>query len=151
MIGMGSTGTYTDNYGNEKKIDPSLRGPIALNALAYFLYSLGVLPSEAGSIIKYNVKSYKKEQQKDEKRELQGYKNKSEMKRYDRELWEMTYGEKSPGYKEREAEREAKKLERKLLQQERDKEYNYTPEEKKKKKTKRKKKNNRFGGKNRFN
>ena len=151
MVKISTTGSYKDKYGKTREVDPSVKGEVGANAFLYFLYGLGGLPSEAGSIIKYNVKSYKKEQQKDEKRKLQGYKNKSEMKRYDRELWEMTYGEKSPGYKEREAEREAKKLERKLLQQERDKEYNYTPEEKKKKKTKRKKKNNRFGKKNRFN
>ena len=60
MIGMGSTGTYTDNYGKEREIDPSLKGAMNLNGLAYLLYSLGILPSEAGSIIKYNVKSYKK-------------------------------------------------------------------------------------------
>jgi hypothetical protein len=60
MIGMGSTGTYTDNYGKEREIDPSLKGAMNLNGLAFFLYSLGILPSEAGSIIKYNVKSYKK-------------------------------------------------------------------------------------------
>ena len=60
MIGIGSTGTYTDNYGKEREIDPSLKGAMTLNGLAYLLYSLGILPSEAGSIIKYNVKSYKK-------------------------------------------------------------------------------------------
>jgi len=60
MIGIGSTGTYTDNYGKEREIDPSLKGAATLNGLAYLLYSLGMLPSEAGSIIKYNVKSYKK-------------------------------------------------------------------------------------------
>jgi hypothetical protein len=40
---------------------------VTLNGLAYFLYSLGILPSEAGSIIKYNVKSYKKSGKKKSK------------------------------------------------------------------------------------
>jgi len=44
----------------KEKLDPSLKGAMTLNGLAYLLYSLGILPSEAGSIIKYNVKSYKK-------------------------------------------------------------------------------------------
>ncbi len=67
MIGIGSTGTYTDNYGKEREIDPSLKGAATLNGLAYFLYGLGLLPSEAGSIIKYNVKSYKKSGNKKKK------------------------------------------------------------------------------------
>ena len=67
MIGIGSTGTYTDNYGKEREIDPSLKGAATLNGLAYFLYSLGILPSEAGTIIKYNVKSYKKSGNKKKK------------------------------------------------------------------------------------
>ena len=67
MIGIGSTGTYTDNYGKEREIDPSLKGAASLNGLAYLLYSLGMLPSEAGSIIKYNVKSYKKSGNKKKK------------------------------------------------------------------------------------
>ena len=67
MIGIGSTGTYTDNYGKEREIDPSLKGAATLNGLAYLLYSLGMLPSEAGSIIKYNVKSYKKSGNKKKK------------------------------------------------------------------------------------
>ena len=67
MIGIGSTGTYTDNYGKEREIDPSLKGAATLNGLAYLLYSLGMLPSEAGTIIKYNVKSYKKSGNKKKK------------------------------------------------------------------------------------
>lgn len=60
MIQMSTTGSYKDNYGKKREIDPSLKGEVGVNAFLYFLYGLGGLPSEAGSIIKYNMKSYKK-------------------------------------------------------------------------------------------
>ena len=60
MIQMSATGSYKDNYGKKREIDPSLKDDVGVNAFLYFLYGLGGLPSEAGSIIKYNMKSYKK-------------------------------------------------------------------------------------------
>lgn len=60
MIQMSTTGSYKDNYGKKRDIDSSLKGEVGANAFLYFLYGLGGLPSEAGSIIKYNIKSYKK-------------------------------------------------------------------------------------------
>ena len=60
MIQMSTTGSYKDNYGKKRDIDSSLKGDVGANAFLYFLYGLGGLPSEAGSIIKYNIKSYKK-------------------------------------------------------------------------------------------
>ena len=61
---------------------------------------------------------------------LQGYDSETDMKKYDRELWEMTFGPNSPGYDARQAEKELKKRERKLKQELKDELYNYTPRNK---------------------
>ena len=63
---------------------------------------------------------------------LQGYDSESDMKRYDFPLWERTFGPDSPGYETRQAEKELKRKERKLRQQEKDKMYDYTPSKKEK-------------------
>jgi len=60
MVELATTGKYTDAYGNEKEIDPKYQGDMGVNSMAYFMYLVGMLPAEAGSIVKYNVKSYKK-------------------------------------------------------------------------------------------
>ena len=70
MVKISTTGSYKDKYGKTREVDPSVKGEVGANAFLYFLYGLGGLPSEAGSIIKYNVKSYKKEKKKDKKGNL---------------------------------------------------------------------------------
>ena len=71
---------------------------------------------------------------------LQGYDSESDMKRYDRALWEITFGENSPGYDERQALKEIEKAQRQIKQQQKDELYNYTPKSKRKKKKKKVKK-----------
>tara|TARA_R110001606_G_scaffold252692_3_gene400473 strand:- start:9303 stop:17198 length:7896 start_codon:yes stop_codon:yes gene_type:complete len=61
---------------------------------------------------------------------LQGYDSESDMKRYNRTLWERTFGEDSPGYDERAALKAIKKAKRDLRQQQKDELYNYTPKTK---------------------
>ena len=58
---------------------------------------------------------------------LQGYENESDMKRYDRELWDRTYGPNSPNYDAIKAEKELDKQKRKIRQQLKDEMYDYTP------------------------
>ena len=62
---------------------------------------------------------------------LQGYDSESDMKRYDLDLWERTYGSESEGYDERKALKEIKKAQRKIKQEQKDELYNYTPKSKK--------------------
>ena len=57
---------------------------------------------------------------------LQGYNSESDMKRYDRALWEDTYGPNSPRYDERQALKTLNAAERKLKQQMKDELYDYT-------------------------
>jgi hypothetical protein len=77
-----------------------------------------------------------KDKKKAKKEMLQGYDSESDMKRYDRELWERTFGENSRGYDDRQALKEIEKAQRKIKQQLKDDLYNYTPKSKRKKKSK---------------
>jgi hypothetical protein len=65
---------------------------------------------------------------------LQGYENETDMKRYDRELWERTYGPNSPNYDAIKAEKEIEIEKRKIKQQLKDEMYDYTPIQKRSKK-----------------
>ena len=57
------------------------------------------------------------------------------MKRYDRDLWEITFGSQSEGYKEREAIKEEKKEEARRKREIKDLENNYTAPPKKSRKS----------------
>tara|TARA_R100000935_G_C2840413_1_gene170695 strand:+ start:1111 stop:8316 length:7206 start_codon:yes stop_codon:yes gene_type:complete len=81
-----------------------------------------------------------KDKKKAKKEMLQGYGSESDMKRYDRELWDRTFGPNSIGYDERQALKEIEKVQRKIKQQLKDDLYNYTPKSKRKKRKKKKKK-----------
>ena len=68
-----------------------------------------------------------KDKKKAEEEMLQGYESESDMKRYDRELWDRTYGPNSPNYDAIKAEKELDKQKRKIRQQLKDEMYDYTP------------------------
>jgi hypothetical protein len=76
--------------------------------------------------------------EKDEKMKelLQGYDNKSDMKRYDPDLYEENFGENSEYYLENKAEMEVEKELNKKLQEIEDDERGYTPAQKRTKKYK---------------
>ena len=77
-----------------------------------------------------------KNKKKQREEMLQGYESEADMKRYDFELWNQTFGPESEGYDEREAERQLKLEERRLRRQLKDELYNYQPRKKKRKKKK---------------
>ena len=62
-----------------------------------------------------------------EKEKLQGFENQEDMKRYDRALWDRTYGPSSEGYDEREAARKLKLEKERMERAIKDAEYNYVP------------------------
>jgi len=64
---------------------------------------------------------------------LQGYESEADMKRYDPELWNRTFGPDAPDYDERKAEKELKKQKRELERAMKDEMYQYTPKPKKSK------------------
>mgnify|MGYP003646395794 FL=1 len=65
------------------------------------------------------------------KEKLGQYDNETDMKRYDRDLWERTFGSQSEGYKEREAIKDEKKEEARRKREIKDLENNYTAPPKK--------------------
>jgi hypothetical protein len=65
-----------------------------------------------------------------EKEMLRGYENKTDMKRYDPELYEEVFGEKSPGYDEAEAKKRIKKEKEDLERKMKDEFYDYVPSKK---------------------
>jgi len=77
------------------------------------------------------AKKQLKDKRKVKKEMLQGYDSESDMKRYDRKLWEKTYGSKSEGYDERQALKEIEKAQRKIKREQKDALYNYKPKRKK--------------------
>jgi hypothetical protein len=66
-----------------------------------------------------------KKKEKEEK--LQGFETEGDMKRYDPELWDRTYGPSSEGYDEKEAARKIKLEAQRMKRALKDEEYNYTP------------------------
>lgn len=70
------------------------------------------------------------DKKKAEKEKLHGYKNKSDMERYDPELWDKVYGPNSPDYDKDEAIKEIKKAKQKLEREMKDEMYDYTPKSK---------------------
>lgn len=62
-----------------------------------------------------------------EQEKLHGYKNQSDMKRYDPELWDKTYGPNSTDYDKEQAIKEIKKAKQKLERETKDEMYNYVP------------------------
>ena len=84
-----------------------------------------------GSLEKAERESADKKKAKAEK--LQGYDNESDMKRYDPELWERTYGPEAPDYDEKQAAKELKREKDRLKREMKDEIYQYTPKSKRKK------------------
>ena len=62
-----------------------------------------------------------------EKEMLHGYENKTDMKRYNPELYEQVFGEKSPGYDAEQAKKKIEKEKEDLERRRKDEFYNYTP------------------------
>jgi hypothetical protein len=62
-----------------------------------------------------------------EKEMLRGYENKTDMKRYNPELYEQVFGEKSPGYDAEQAKRKIEKEKEDLERRRKDEFYDYTP------------------------
>jgi len=70
------------------------------------------------------------------KEKLGQYDNETDMKRYDRDLWERTFGSQSEGYKERQAIKDQKQEEARKKREMKDLKYNYKkPPSKRKKKS----------------
>tara|TARA_R100000654_G_scaffold354_1_gene1289 strand:- start:1838 stop:9361 length:7524 start_codon:yes stop_codon:yes gene_type:complete len=92
-----------------------------------------VLKSLYGDLTRAQRQLKNKKKQREEM--LQGYESEADMKRYDPDLYDITFGPNSEGYDEREAARLLKIEERRLRRQLKDELYNYQPRKKKKRKS----------------
>ena len=72
----------------------------------------------------YRPKGKSAKQIKEDK--LGQYDNETDMKRYNKKLWNKTFGPESEGYLERQAIKDTKSAERKAKREEKDSKYNYT-------------------------
>ena len=88
------------------------------------------MSDEEKKAIQSEKKKMKVEKDEKMKELLQGYDNKTDMKRYDPELYEQTFGENSQYYLENKAEMEVEKELNKKLQEMEDEERGYTPAQK---------------------
>lgn len=105
------------------------------------LGSLGMVPmykdikNVVNKIIYEDLRKAEKNSENKKKIEeemLHGYKNKTEMKRYDPDLYDRVYGEDSPGYEAEKAKKAIESEKRKLEREMKDDYYNYVPKKKSK-------------------
>ena len=139
---LAATGTYKDDFGKVKEISNDnsnfLKKLLPFGVLASF----GLAPTEVQTVINNSVKFAKKSKKTKAKPKTQDsqllfdpengveYDNKTDLERYNPELYKKNFGEGSEWYESNKEEREAKKKEEKEKQEIKDKTYNYTPESK---------------------
>jgi hypothetical protein len=78
-----------------------------------------------------NAESNAEDKKKAELQKLHGFKNQTEMKRYKPELWEETFGPKSPDYNAQQAKKALKKAKDSVERAMKDDLYDYVPKKKK--------------------
>jgi hypothetical protein len=165
-------GTYTDEYGREKTISKKNQETLKYLIGPALLTNIGLAPTEVNTIVRGAVREAKRSSKTEEQRKkqlmnflLQGYENKSEMKRYDPELYESVFGEDGmdkflfpKDILKAEIKKELNKIEREI----KDEIFEYTPKKKNKddmfggdrfggeEETKKKKKKTGFGGSKKF-
>ncbi len=165
-------GTYTDEYGRERTVSKKNQETLKYLIGPALLTNIGLAPTEVNTIVRGAVREAKRSAKTEEQRKkqlmnflLQGYESKSDMKRYDPELYESVFGEEGidkflfmEDILKREIKKELNKIEREI----KDEIFEYTPKKKKKdemfggdrfggeEETKRKKKQAGFGGSKKF-
>ena len=133
IIDLSTNGEFKDDYGRTKYIPEDDRDALKNIAVLSLLSNFGLAPSEVNNIAKNAIRTAKRnaitESTSDgkKKEELQGYDNKSEMKRYDPDLYEETFGKGSADYEADQEEKKLKSEEKKAEREAEDEEYGYTP------------------------
>lgn len=111
----------------EKETNPKKRSMIN-----QMIIDLSMTPEEEQELSK-EIKEERLAEREQLEALLQGYDNKTDMKRYDPALYEKTFGEGSEYYKKNKPEMEIERELNKLLKKKEDKEMGYVPPQKKKK------------------
>jgi hypothetical protein len=142
LIMLSTTGEYKDNFGKKKYISDDRKEALRLLIGPAILTNIGLLPVEVNSVVRSSISAAKKKSStkeggaavKDYESEmidrmeedlLDGYENKSEMKRYNPRLYEQNFGERSEYYELTKEKREEQKKAREEEQKEKDAEYGY--------------------------
>jgi hypothetical protein len=142
MSKLAITGKYTDDFGKEHTISQENKEALQVLLGPALLTNIGVLPPEVAGAIRGAVKMSKRKQTSTDKKLakedralgkslLGGYENRQDMKRYNPELYEQTFGEESDWYENHTDQRESDALKRKDKLEAKDIENNYVPKSKK--------------------
>ena len=142
LIWLSSVGNYRDNFGKKKYISPEDQEALRLLIGPALLTNVGLAPSEMNSVVRASMSAAKKNSStkeggpagKDYESEmidrieedlLEGYENKSELKRYNPRLYEQNFGKGSEYYELTKEKKEEQKKAREEEQKEKDAEYGY--------------------------
>jgi hypothetical protein len=142
LVWLSSVGNYRDSFGKKKYITPEDQDALRLLIGPALLTNVGLAPSEMNSVVRASMSAAKKNSStkeggaagKDYESEmidrieedlLEGYENKSEMKRYNPRLYEQNFGEGSEYYELTKEKRAEEKKAREEEQKEKDAEYGY--------------------------
>jgi hypothetical protein len=142
LIMLSTTGEYKDNFGKKKYISDDRKEALRLLIGPAILTNVGLLPVEVNSVVRSSISAAKKKSStkeggtagKDYESEmidrmeqdlLEGYENKTELKRYNPRLYEQNFGEGSEYYELTKEKRAEEKKAREEEQKEKDAEYGY--------------------------
>jgi hypothetical protein len=142
LVWLSSVGNYRDSFGKKKYISSDDQDALRLLIGPALLTNVGLAPSEMNSVVRASMSAAKKNSStkeggaagKDYESEmidrieedlLDGYENKSEMKRYNPRLYEQNFGEGSEYYELTKEKRAEQKKAREEEQKEKDAEYGY--------------------------
>jgi hypothetical protein len=139
IIYLINTGEYTDEYGRKKYISDQDKESLKAVGAMSLLSNFGLAPAEINTVTKNAVKFAKKNSSTKTPEEIRGreallggYENVSDMKRYDPQLYNETFGEGSEIYEAEQQIREAEKEKRQEERREKDEEMGYKPKIKRK-------------------
>ena len=143
LIWMSTVGHYRDDFGKKKYVSEEDKGALRLLIGPAILTNMGLAPSEMNSVVRASMSAAKKNSStkeggsasgKDyesqmldimEEDLLEGYENKTDLKRYNPRLYEQNFGEGSEYYELTKEKREEQKKLDEEKQKEKDAEYGY--------------------------
>ena len=119
IIKLSATGRFKDEYGRDKYISEDDREALKVIGAISLISNFGLAPAEVNTIAKNAVKYAEKnastktpEEVRGKSLMLHGYDNAKEMKRYDPDLYDKTFGKDSPLYESEKKFKELKKEQR---------------------------------------
>jgi hypothetical protein len=143
LVWLSTVGHYRDSFGKKKYVSDDDKEALRLLIGPALLTNMGLAPSEMNSVVRASMSAAKKNSStkeggsasgKDyesqmldimEEDLLEGYENKTDMKRYNPTLYEQNFGEGSEYYELTKEKREEQKMLEEEKQQEKDAEYGY--------------------------